>query len=109
MSVFLLFMYSGTLTPAPQQHPVLRWTWIIYRPSVYFSEAEKVMFVLINQVFPRKKKTLCELCNFFYSWSNYFSSSCFYFFIHSDQYEKGITEAKINISVCVIFKAGVSV
>lgn len=53
-------MYSGTLTPAPQQHPVLRWTWIIYRPSVYFSEAEKVMFVLINQVFPRKK-----LCNFF--------------------------------------------
>lgn len=58
-------MYSGTLTPAPQQHPVLRWTWIIYRPSVYFSEAEKVMFVLINQVFPRKKKTLCELCNFF--------------------------------------------
>lgn len=43
----------------------------------------------------------------FYSWYNYFSSSCFYFFIHSDQYEKGITEAKIKIYICVIFKAGV--
>lgn len=64
MLVFQLFMYSGTLTPAPQQHPVLRWTWIIYRPSVYFSKAEKVMFVLINQVFPGKK-TLRELCKFF--------------------------------------------
>lgn len=58
------------------------------------------MFVLIK-FFPGRKKPFMNYLTFFILGPIIFQVR-FYFFIHSDQYEKGITEAKIKISICHI-------